>query len=249
MYKELCSVIAFYLCDFTLNYLRYGNYESYQYVTSACPTGAVGQADEKMCPILSSRGIVSQLEGGIHHVCSGLPQTTARLRRGACPQRSTPLCWGLAWFAHASPFTVNPRNREEVREGKPGLWRNTCPPAASINGSSGFCRKISQELLVFLIHKGISLRFTCFEFVFVFVSFLFNLLLFLKHLLPSKILLSLPPPLSTPLPPPPFLLASLPPSPVSLSLFLSPSHFLLSMAPVQDLTCFVLFCLLCSSLQ
>lgn len=56
MYKALCSVIAFYLCDFTLNYLRYGNYKSYQYVTSACPTGAVSKADRENVSRVSLEG-------------------------------------------------------------------------------------------------------------------------------------------------------------------------------------------------
>lgn len=56
MYKKLCSVIAFYVCNFTLNYLRYGNYKSYQYMTSARPTGAVNKDDGKIFPFYFPRG-------------------------------------------------------------------------------------------------------------------------------------------------------------------------------------------------
>lgn len=111
MYKELCSVIAFYLCDFTLNYLRYGNYKSYQCVTSACPTGAVSKADWKMRPILSSRGIISQLEGRTHHVCSGLfPGRCSAQERRLSPKEHTSL-FGIAMVHTLLSIYNKPRNQ------------------------------------------------------------------------------------------------------------------------------------------
>lgn len=65
MYKELRSVRAFYLCDFTLNYLRYGHHKSYQHVTSACPTGTVSSWWEHCSHFILS---------GWHRTARGAPE-------------------------------------------------------------------------------------------------------------------------------------------------------------------------------
>lgn len=102
MYKELCSVIAFYLCDFTLNYLRYGNYKSYQHVTSACPAAAVSKADG---------------ENVSHFTLEGDHLTA---RRGLSPG-SAQSGEGTPGSAPSPQFTISMRTRVRPGRGRPGF--------------------------------------------------------------------------------------------------------------------------------
>lgn len=125
MYKELCSVIAFYLCDFTLNYLRYENYKSYQYVTSAYPTEAVSHIEGEICPILSSWGRGGRhslkdkdLRGSClraHHGCGGCPRTT-RARGSSVPGGAHCPLFGIPVVCRQHLITGNIRRRGEVEK-------------------------------------------------------------------------------------------------------------------------------------
>lgn len=108
MFKEWYSVTAFYLCDFTLNYLRYGNYKSYQHVTSVDPTGAVSKADGKIFPFCPPGGKPHSLRNGLcapcywaHNACRELsPDPCSASGRSLSPEEHTSLCLGSLWFAY-----------------------------------------------------------------------------------------------------------------------------------------------------
>lgn len=154
MYKELCSVIAFYLCDFTLNYLRYENYKSYQYVTSACPTGAVSHIEGEICPILFSWGdrltawrtmaCTAPVWGLITGVGAALDH---RLWGSSAPGGAHCPLFGIPVLCRQPLITGNIRRRGEVEKRDWGFarlhpyswrapWQTPVPPTASVSRTS-----------------------------------------------------------------------------------------------------------------
>lgn len=151
MYKELCPVRAFYLCDFTLNYLRYGNYESYGYVTLAGPAGAVSKADRKSCPILSPgdpRSLKDGLRAGAGEPvrrAAAVPGPRLGWQRRQSPEEHSFLCLGSRWFACPPLFKRSVKGARRLDEGSPiARLEKPLSAPASAGGTGLLVGKILQ---------------------------------------------------------------------------------------------------------
>lgn len=101
MFEELCSVTAFYLCEFTLNYLRYGNYELSGCGSSLCHQGSQWSWRQTHCSSSFYRnwGSVWRVACQVHweqvnYVCSRLSLSYPWHQQGLLsPEEHSSFCW------------------------------------------------------------------------------------------------------------------------------------------------------------